>query len=360
MNRFDNVFMDLALRQVKLNTNPGSGYAPQTRQWQGTSSIERSQSGRLWIATCRGGTNEGPNNYVGLIRSDDGAKSWTQPLLVIDPPDRVRAFDPCLWHDPLGRLWLFWAQSYGMFDGRCGVWAAVCADPDGADPVWTEPRRIANGIMNNKPTVARSGEWLMPIALWAWADPGNYDLSEERYSNVYASSDQGETFTLLGRADIADRSIDQHMIVERNDGSLWMLVRLFGGIGESFSYDGGKTWSAGNRSKIAGPNARFFIRRLQSGRLLLVNHYWFTGRNNLTALLSDDDGATWPHALLLDERPNVSSPDAVESGDGVVCVVYDRERVQEREILMAVFTEEDILRGACVSDKARLKVVING
>jgi len=98
---------------------------------------------------------------------------------------------------------------------------------------------------------------------------------------------------------------------------------------------------------------------LKSGRLLLVNHYRFTGRNNLTAQLSDDDGATWPHHLLLDERPNVSCPDAVEDDDGKIYVVYDRERVLEREILLAVFTEEDILRGTCVSDIARLKVLIN-
>ena len=28
---------------------------------------------------------------------------------------------------------------------------------------------------------------------------------------------------------------------------------------------------------------------------------------------SDDDGATWPHHLLLDERTNVSYPDAIET-----------------------------------------------
>jgi hypothetical protein len=27
---------------------------------------------------------------------------------VIDPSGPVRAYDPCLWHDPRGRLCLFW------------------------------------------------------------------------------------------------------------------------------------------------------------------------------------------------------------------------------------------------------------
>jgi len=147
--------------------------------------------------------------------------------------------------------------------------------------------------------------------------------------------------------------------VERRDGSLWMLVRLFGGIGESTSTDGGRTWSPGAKSTIAGPNSRFFIRRLKSGRLLLINHHRFTGRNNLTAMLSNDDGATWYGHLLLDERMNVSCPDAVQGEDGRIYMVYDRERVREREILMAVFTEEDIINGASVSNESLFKVLID-
>jgi hypothetical protein len=320
---------------------------------------ERSSNKRLWVAFCSGGANEGPNNYVALIRSDDDGRTWTPPLLVIDPPDKVRAFDPCLWHDPQGWLWLFWAQSYGMFDGRCGVWAIACNDPQAEAAKWSKPRRIANGVMNNKPIALSSGAWLLPAALWAWGDPGVHDISEERYSNVYISEDQGETFSLHGSADVPDRSIDQHMVVERKDGSVWMLVRLFGGIGECFSYDGGKSWSQGRKSNIAGPNTRFFIRRLRSGRLLLVNHYRFTGRNNLTAMLSDDEGLTWRGSLLLDERINVSCPDGVEAEDGTIYVVYDRERSLEREILLASFTEEDILAGAKVSERSQFMRIVN-
>ncbi len=35
-----------------------------------------------------------------------------------------------LWTDPLGRLWLIFDQSMDMFDGRAGVWAAICENPD--------------------------------------------------------------------------------------------------------------------------------------------------------------------------------------------------------------------------------------
>ena len=66
----------------------------------------------------------------------------------------------------------------------------------------------------------------------------------------------------------------------------------------------------------------------------------------MAARLSDDDGKTWSTGLLLDGRDNVSYPDEVEDENGTLYVIYDRERLKDREILLAVFREEDILRGA--------------
>ena len=138
-----------------------------------------------------------------------------------------------------------------------------------------------------------------------------------------------------------------------------MLVRTTYGVGHALSYDGGKTWTGEGPSGISGPNSRFHIRRLKSGRLLLINHYNFTGRSHLTAMLSDDDGKTWPHKFLLDERKDVSYPDAVEDKDGSIYVIYDRSRRGAKEILMARFVEEDIIAGESVSTDAQLKMVVN-
>jgi hypothetical protein len=64
----------------------------------------------------------------------------------------------------------------------------------------------------------------------------------------------------------------EHMIVERNDGRLWLLARTDAlpgasippigkeGIAESFSSAGGRTWTRGEASKIPNVNARFFMR----------------------------------------------------------------------------------------------------
>ncbi len=362
---------DLALEPPVIHTAPGKEYDDSTRIFQGIPAIERAPNGRLWAAWYGGGQGEGPCNYCMLVTSDDDGATWSDLKMVIDPEDDVRAFDPCLWTDPTGRLWFFWMQGWSLWDGRAGVWAVVTENPGDETPAWSEPRRICNGIMMNKPTVLSSGEWLLPVAIWANAPNllketyRRHPLPGESGSNVFCSIDEGKTWTFRGGSDVKERSCDEHMLVEKQDGTLWALVRTQYGVGESFSKDGGSTWMGDGPSKTVThiPHARFFIRRLSSGRLLLVKHDPPNGkdRSHLKAFLSDDDGQTWRGGLLLYEAKGCSYPDGVQAPDGTIYIIHDFQRHAPgaRHILMATFTEEDVLAGTCVSDKARMAVRIN-
>lgn len=359
---------DPALGPPPVNTTPGPGYADNTRIFQGIPGIERAASGRLWALWYAGGPDEpgeGPGNYVVLVTSSDDGKNWSGPKLVIDPPGPVRAYDPCLWHDPQGRLWLFWAQSYKWWDGRSGVWAIVTDNPADENPKWSAPRRICDGIMMNKPTALTTGEWLLPASVWPGKpkiDPEfSHDLGSRIGANVMISANRGETWAYQGQALVPQRVFDEHSIIQRRDGTLWMLVRAAYGIGESISTDLGKTWSEGRRSDIPHVNSRFFICRLRSGKLVLVTHNPPDGktRSHLTARLSDDDGKTWTGGLVIDERQGVSYPDGFQAPDGSIYVIYDFERTNAKEILMAKFREEDILAGKFQSADSKAQVLVN-
>ncbi len=150
------------------------------------------------------------------------------------------------------------------------------------------------------------------------------------------------------------------MIVELRERRLWMLIRTKTGcLWQSVSEDGGETWSEAEAGAIPTPGSRFFVRRLASGSLLLVNHHKFTGRSHMTARLSTDDGRAWNDGLLLDERSRVSYPGGVQGEDGRLWIVYDRERKGPGEILLAVFREEDVAAGENVSGEVRRKRVVN-
>ena len=358
-----------SLRPVAPKFSPGPEYGDDTRIFQGIPGIERAADGRLWAVWYAGGPGErgeGAGNYVVLVTSDDDGRSWSKPALVIDPPGDVRAYDPTLWHDPQGRLWLFWAQSSHWWDGRSGVWAMTCDDSGSAKPKWSSPRRLCNGIMMNKPTVLADGRWLLPVSMWAMQadkrtrEEHRHDLSAESGAQVVVSSDQGKSFQVLGKTRAPDNIFDEHMVVERRDGSLWMLIRTKAGIAESTSTDGGTTWTPGAPSRIPHVNSRFFIRRLNSGKLLLVRHNPPDGktRSHLTAYLSGDDGQTWSDGLLLDQRPGVSYPAGVQDADGVIRIIYDFERTKAKQILMAAFSEADVAAGR-PSATTRLQIVVN-
>jgi len=332
------------------------------RSWQGIPGIERTAKGRVFVAWYTGGVKEpSPLNTVVLAYGD--GKKFGAAVEMAGPRAGSRAFDPTLWMDPGGRLWYIFNRG-NPTTAEHGVYARTCAKPDAAAPVWSEEFRVGFdeapfSFRMNKPTVLSTGEWVLPVT---HAPEKFYDwfAGAKQVQGVGISIDKGRTWKLHGALKAPHWALE-NMVVELRDKRLWMLIRTGGGVlWESFSSDKGKTWTEATASSIANPGSRFFIRRLRSGSLLLVNHFRFKGRSHLTAQISMDDGKSWNDGLLLDERAGVSYPDGVEAKDGVISVVYDRERAGAGEILMASFREKDAVAGRDVSGQVRLRQVVDG
>ncbi len=319
----------------------------------------------MWATWYTGVTPaEDSNNFVVVATSGDGGETWEE-VLAIDPdgPGPARSYDPEIWIDPDGKLWVFWAQAMAhsgawslIKDGTlAGVWSITTKKPDKRKPVWSKPRRLTDGVMMCKPAVLSGGEWILPVSLWNLVDAS---------AQMVVSTDRGETWLVKGAATVPDdvRSFDEHIIIERKDKSLWMLVRTQYGIGESVSTDNGSNWSSLIPSKIEHPTARFFIRRLNSGNLLLVKHGPIdkrTDRSQLTAFISEDDGDSWSGGLLLDARSGVSYPDGQQMEDGTIHIIYDYHRKSDQNILRASFMEEDVISGNPESETLSLRRLIS-
>ena len=341
--------------------------------------ITATKGGRLWATWCAGGKHEDERNAMVVATSADGGDTWTKPIFAVSAPGHVRVTDPGIWTDPDGKVWLLWGQLYGVWDGRCGLWVSHPIDPDDPATEWTEPRRLCDGYMKNKPLVRANGDWLFPCEFYYWnfgamgdisaktpMDPLYFHPVPESWwgATVFRSTDKGASFSYLGTCFTPKemRNCPEEMVVEKKDGRLWMLVRVNQGIAESFSSDGGKTWSSLTLSRIPSPAARFHISRLASGNLLLVKNGPMTnrtGRVQMTAFLSEDDGETWSDGLLLDPRGAVSYPDACQDAAGVIHVMHDRARNTEKEILYHRFTEDDLRAGKIVSAVGRLGLLAN-
>lgn len=325
--------------------HPRADHQTPRRFWQGCPTLQCTPKGTLFAGWYSGGAGEPSlGNYNLLVRSRDGGLSWSDPLLVIESlrEEDILAIDIQLWLDPSRRMWLFWTQRNLHFpkeDPRhLELWAIVCEDPDAEILSWSEPRAIAPGFLRCRPTVLSDGRWLLCAYDWVGS---RYHYSE--------SSDNGKTWIRKEAGEKVPTDFDESMILERNDGSLWMLARCCSGaLAESVSTDGGTTWSPGRLTAIPSPNTRFFLLRLQSGRVLLIKNDNARERIQMSAFLSEDDGKSWKYSMVVDPR-ETSYPDAVQGPDGTIYMVHDRGRTTFREILCSRFTEEDIIAGKLVN-----------
>ena len=361
---------------TKFFTSELEPFFAKNRKWQGIPSVERTANGRIFVAFYSGNEDEQFGNFCVLTQRESGEHTFTEPIAVAYAGETGRCFDPCVWIDPRGRLWFLWSEMPNV-----KTWAVISDEPDALNLTWSTPFIVAEGVILNKPTVLRSGEWLFPSAVW---EKRVFESMQKSCPNLYANpptvpslayairtTDEGKTFDQLGGARSEHISYDEHQFLEQTDGTVVVYIRSGQEIEHAFSADKGETWSKSRGSGIYSPNSRFFISRLHSGRILLINHVGYLGRirNNLTAQLSEDDGKTWIGGLLLDERNDVSYPDATEGSDGFIYAVYDRERGAKnqkippesaaKEILMAKFTENDILAGRLVSTGSSLKMIVS-
>jgi len=363
--------LSLIKKPAKVQFKPSEKYYQNYRYFAMQASVEMTKNGRLW--SCWIGGEDGCGAYLLATYSDDRGETWKDIQFVIDPHDDslpmiMNTHIGCFWQDPKGRLWLFYQQSYGMWDGEGANFAIVCENPDAENPVWSEPQYISIGASLKKPIVTSKGEWLLPVSVWerwhidAPLKNERTALDAVRGARVYASTDEGKTWLYRGGVNFVDSQFNEHSIVELTDGRIMMYSRCASAIKKSYSSDWGRSWTSEEQA-FPHVGSLAMIRTLPSGNILLIKHGdSFTAatstRSHLTAFVSKDGGATYEGGLLLDERTGVSYPDIAIAADGTVFVQYDYNRTTNAQILFARFTEADVLAGAFQSAGSGTKLII--
>ncbi len=182
---------------------------------------------------------------------------------------------------------------------------------------------------------------------------------------TYATSDEGETWK---RSNVIDyggvghhSGLIEATIEPLKDGRVWMLIRTVWGVfWEAFSSDEGLTWENIAATEIKASTAPGLVKRLASGRLILVYNqlypegettYRLSGgkgqwsevpavnhRKELSIRFSEDDGKSWtdPIVVARTER-DISYPYLFEKEPGVIWLTTWRGE------LRAVFSEKDFV-----------------
>jgi hypothetical protein len=222
----------------------------------------------------------------------------------------------------------------------------------GIDGEWTLRRVWATPIRGPELNLTRSLVFIRKgkRALSPWSTMRRFAPDFRYQVGTFFSDDDGATWQRSNLIEAPahepnerDKSVrwqngaTEPSVVELRDGRVWMLIRTSLDFHyQSFSTDGGATWSAPEPSPFYGTLTDPTIGRLKDGRLLFLwnnttplpefpkNEFtapfitqsaadgsgedMFTNRDALHAAISDDDGKTWRgfREVLLDANRNDS------------------------------------------------------
>jgi alpha-L-rhamnosidase len=284
------------------------------------------------VAAWFGGTREG-NKDVCIWLSRLVKNKWTSPEKVADGilNDSVRyaCYNPVLFYYPNGELMLF----YKIGPNVAG-WTGWLKRSFDNGKTWSQREALPIGFLGpikNKPIML--GDTLI---CGSSTEKNGWKVHLEK------TADGGKTWTKTN--DFNDGktiSAIQPSILTYKDGKMQLLCRSQNRtINESWSLDGGSTWSEMKPSSLPNNNSGTDAVTLADGRQLLVyNHVkpadsLKNGKGARTPLnvAVSKDGIKWYAVLILEDSPisQYSYPSVIQSKDGFVHIVYTwrREKIK--------------------------------
>ncbi len=286
------------------------------------------------VAAWFGGTRE-KHADVGIWVSRHEGVGWSPPVEVANGVQHSRkrypTWNPVLFQPKEGPLLLFYKAGPSP-----SAWWGMLTTSDDQGRTWSLPRRLPEDILGpvkNKPIQLPNGDVLCPSS----SEHDGWRIHFER------TSDLGQTWEHIGPInDGVRQSAIQPSLLTYTDGRLQMLSRSRQGtILQSWSSDGGWTWSALTETLLPNPNAGLDAVTLADGRQLLVyNHTtieqgkWGGPRSPLNVAVSED-GVTWQAALVLEDAPGeYSYPAVIQAADGLVHVTYTWKRTRIKHVVI--------------------------
>jgi predicted neuraminidase len=275
------------------------------------------------VAAWFGGTRE-RNPDVGIWVSRHDRNGWSKVVEVangLQPTgERYPCWNPVLFQPARGPLLLF----YKVGSSPSEWWGMLTTSTDRALN-WSNPRRLPEGVLGpikNKPVQLQNGNLLCGSS----TENAGWRVHLEYTSDLGATWRKSEPLN-----DRTQFGAIQPAILVYRSGRIQILCRSRQGrITESWSGDGGKTWSAMKSTALPNPSAGIDAVMLKDERALLVYNHTEKARSPLNMAVSSD-GETWKAALTLENEPGeYSYPAVIQTADGLVHVTYTwkRERIK--------------------------------
>ncbi|MDR2118076.1 MAG: exo-alpha-sialidase [Tannerellaceae bacterium] len=248
-------------------------------------------------------------------------RKWSKPFLLADGIENKLIRNPC-WNPVLFRRDNGDIILYYKIGPSPSKWFGVYKISTDGGKIWSKEKRIPNNLLGpikNKAVRAPDGGILYPSSI--------EDDSGWRIHIEHSSQDLSDWKKI--EIDNGEFNAIQPSVLFYGNGRLQLLCRSKNKrIVESWSTDGGKSWSKVQATSLPNNNSGTDAVTLSDGETQLLIYNPITKGRNKLALASSIDGKIWKDLIILEdeEEGEFSYPAIIEGSDGKVYVTYTFNR----------------------------------
>jgi alpha-L-fucosidase len=259
--------------------------------------------------------------------------AWSKPFMIADGIEYELLRNPC-WNPVLFKRDNGDIILYYKIGPSPTKWYGAYKISEDNGKSWSKEHRIPRNLLGpikNKPVKSLDGGILYPTSIeddlgWRiYMEHSNQDLSDWRKTVI----DNGEFDAI------------QPSVLFYKDGRMQLLCRSKNQrIVESWSYDGGKSWTKVQATGLPNNNSGTDAVTLADGETQLLIYNPITKGRNKLALAASLDGKNWKDLLVLEDEKEgeFSYPAIIQRTDGKVYITYTYNRKQIKYAIIEINT----------------------
>ncbi len=286
------------------------------------STVLETKSGGSIVAYFAGSKEGAKDVCIWLSKFENN--SWQNPKKIIYSAMTSGKEEPC-WNPVLfrlksGRIILFFKQA-----GNWKNWKGMQSFSDDEGETWSKPEALQPdgnaGPIKNKPVY---------VGTRIIAPTSDEPAPTDWRVYFWISDDDAKTWKRTDYVNTAEEigGIQPSILIHKN-GYLQAVGRTpktGGYVYQTWSKDGGITWSKICSTGLPNPNSGTDAITLKDGRHLLIYNHTSKGRSPLNLAISDDGIRWFPLMVLEDSKGEYSYPAIIQRENGLVELTYTNKR----------------------------------